>query len=364
MYLQGDDQLVANNVIHDQPEGFGVQVYDQGSRAVVVGNTITHSGSSGIVLGGGGGVDHVRIHNILAFNGGFGIETDSTCPTASIADHNVSFSNLLGPFETECSSLDLTGGNLTTDPRFVDAANRDLHSAPAVRRSTTASSNTRPRPTMQGTHGRSARAGRRRVQVQQWRAPASAAPAAPAGGPVSRGRDGGLAAGLLAPRRDNRHARRRPARRSSRHLSKRRRPRCARRACGRRDTAVTLDGGNDQVNMHDPGGGGLDFGSADFTAEAWVRGLASDERTIFGKRAYGTPSPPFWQATVTDDSNHAGQVRVNVFDGAANVQVYGPVNRVDNGAWHHVVVVFDRDSGITVWVDESARRRPPSSPAA
>ena len=128
VYLQGDDQLVANNVIHDQPEGFGVQVYDQGSRAVVVGNTITHSGSSGIVLGGGGGVDHVRIHNnILAFNGGFGIETDSTCPTASIADHNVSFSNLLGPFETECSSLDLTGGNLTTDPRFVDAANRDLH---------------------------------------------------------------------------------------------------------------------------------------------------------------------------------------------------------------------------------------------
>ena len=41
---------------------------------------------------------------------------------------------------------------------------------------------------------------------------------------------------------------------------------------------------------------------------------------------------------------------MNVFDGAASVQVYGPVNRVDNGAWHHVVVVFDRDSGITVWV--------------
>ena len=115
--------------------------------------------------------------------------------------------------------------------------------------------------------------------------------------------------------------------------------------------------------MHDPGSGGLDFGSADFTAEAWVRGLRERRAHNLRQAAYGTPSPPFWQATVTDDSNHAGQVRVNVFDGAANVQVYGPVNRVDNGAWHHVVV-FDRDSGITVWVDESARRRPPSSPAA
>jgi hypothetical protein len=31
--------------------------------------------------------------------------------------------------------------------------------------------------------------------------------------------------------------------------------------------------------------------------------------------------------------------------------VYGPPVRVDNGAWHHVVVVFDRDTGIAVYVD-------------
>ena len=134
---------------------------------------------------------------------------------------------------------------------------------------------------------------------------------------------------------------------------------------GDANTAVTLDGGNDQVNMHDPGSGGSSTSAAPTSPpKPGCAAPASDERTIFGKRAYGTPSPPFWQATVTDDSNHAGQVRVNVFDGAANVQVYGPVNRVDTHARHHVVVVFDRDSGITVWVDESARRRPPSSPAA
>jgi hypothetical protein len=31
--------------------------------------------------------------------------------------------------------------------------------------------------------------------------------------------------------------------------------------------------------------------------------------------------------------------------------VYGPAIRVDNGAWHHVVAVFDRDTAVTVWVD-------------
>jgi Concanavalin A-like lectin/glucanases superfamily len=29
--------------------------------------------------------------------------------------------------------------------------------------------------------------------------------------------------------------------------------------------------------------------------------------------------------------------------------------RVDDGAWHHVVVVFDRDAGITVYVDGVGR---------
>ena len=55
IYLQGDDHLVANNVIHDHVEGFGIQVYDKGDRAIVTGNTITGAGHSGIVVGGSGG---------------------------------------------------------------------------------------------------------------------------------------------------------------------------------------------------------------------------------------------------------------------------------------------------------------------
>jgi hypothetical protein len=72
---------------------------------------------------------------------------------------------------------------------------------------------------------------------------------------------------------------------------------------------------------------------------------------IVGKRAYGLPSPPYWQVTVSDDSSHLGHVRVNAYDGTVSPQVYGPGIRVDDGAWHHVVVAFDRDVGITIYVD-------------
>ena len=38
IYLQGNDHLVANNVIHDHVKGFGIQVYDRNSRSI---NTAT-----------------------------------------------------------------------------------------------------------------------------------------------------------------------------------------------------------------------------------------------------------------------------------------------------------------------------------
>jgi Concanavalin A-like lectin/glucanases superfamily len=103
--------------------------------------------------------------------------------------------------------------------------------------------------------------------------------------------------------------------------------------------------------MGDPTDGSLDFGSGDFTVEAWVRGTANDERSVVTKRPYGTPQPPYWQFTITDDSGHTGQIRANIFDGAASLQAYGPTVRTDDGLFHHVVVVFDRDAGISVFVD-------------
>lgn len=56
--------------------------------------------------------------------------------------------------------------------------------------------------------------------------------------------------------------------------------------------------------------------------------------------------------TISDDDQHNGEIRLDASDGGPNRRAYGPAGvRVDNGAWHHVVAVVDRDVGITLWVD-------------
>ena len=128
IYLQGDDHLVANNLIYDHPEGFGIQVYDEGSRARVVNNTIVRSGHSGIVVGGSGGVDHVQIrNNIFAFNAKWGIQHDSACPSSTVADHNVLHGNRWGAIQAGCRGLNTAAGNRSGAPRFVSLARRNLH---------------------------------------------------------------------------------------------------------------------------------------------------------------------------------------------------------------------------------------------
>lgn len=119
---------------------------------------------------------------------------------------------------------------------------------------------------------------------------------------------------------------------------------------GDSNTAVRLDGGNDRITVGDPADGSLDFGEEDITVEAWIKPSANDERAIITKRS---SVGPYWQVTVTDDSNHAGQLRANIFDGSVSLQAYS-TRRVDDGGWHHIVVLFDRDSGIRFFIDGTA----------
>jgi hypothetical protein len=113
--------------------------------------------------------------------------------------------------------------------------------------------------------------------------------------------------------------------------------------------AAGFDGGNDKVGVPDPSDGSLDFGVEDFTVEAWIKPGASDERGIVAKRS-ANAAEPYWALTVTDDPNHNGQVRAVYFDGTNTRTAYSSKGVVD-GAWHHVVAWFDRDSGITISVD-------------
>ena len=130
IYLQGDDHFVANNVIHDHPDGFGIQAYDKGSRYVIVNNTVTNNGHSGIVVGGSGGVSNVTIrNNILANNNYYGVQMDSSCPTSNVViENNVIFGNSSGAVEGGCAAVSVSG-TIAANPLFVNpgsSSSRDL----------------------------------------------------------------------------------------------------------------------------------------------------------------------------------------------------------------------------------------------
>jgi hypothetical protein len=120
------------------------------------------------------------------------------------------------------------------------------------------------------------------------------------------------------------------------------------------DNAARFDGVDDQVNMGDPSSGGLDFGTGDFTVEAWIRTAVNGEQVIASKQGF---SGPFWQITVTDDFGATGTIRARLNNGSVTRQAYGPALHVDDGAWHHVVVLFGRSSGITIYIDKTFVRQ-------
>jgi hypothetical protein len=127
IYLEGRDHLLANNVVHDHPYGFGVQIYPANQGTVVVHNTIVSSALGGIVVGGDEGVGNITIrNNILAFNGNLGVRADRDCPTGPVVvDTNVIFGNATGSVDGRCGTV-RASRNVNADPRFVSRARRNF----------------------------------------------------------------------------------------------------------------------------------------------------------------------------------------------------------------------------------------------
>ena len=136
IYIEGANDLIANNIIYGQPYGFGIQIYPANHDTIVVDNTIAFNAFSGIVLGGSGGVSNITVrNNILAYNSSYGIAAVDPAPTGSVVDHNVIFANGAGTIGPRFGGTDFGGGNSLRDPRFVSpaAANfRLLPDSPAV----------------------------------------------------------------------------------------------------------------------------------------------------------------------------------------------------------------------------------------
>ena len=122
MYIEGSGHLLANNVIYDHPEGFGIQLYPALEDTTVVNNTIVRSGHSGIVMGGDDGVSGLVVrNNIVVSNADYGISMDDACPTDSIVDTNLASDNDGGGVEGGCEGVDTSGKNFAANPMFVDA---------------------------------------------------------------------------------------------------------------------------------------------------------------------------------------------------------------------------------------------------
>ena len=126
LYVQGVDHLVANNVIHDQFDGFGIQIYPGASRVFVVNNTVTHNGQSGIVVGGSSIAHDITIrNNIIAFNHFYGV-ANRGCPTNLDnvqVQNNLIYGNPSGAAQTLlCLPTSLiVSDNIHEDPLFVNA---------------------------------------------------------------------------------------------------------------------------------------------------------------------------------------------------------------------------------------------------
>ena len=114
------------------------------------------------------------------------------------------------------------------------------------------------------------------------------------------------------------------------------------------NTAARFPATAENVDVSVPDNNLLDFGTGDFTVEAWVKTTLNGEKAIVAKSNNVNAN---WLLTVTDDAGQVGNVRAVLFDGTTTRTAYGPPIRVDDGNWHHVVAVYQRSYGTRVFVD-------------
>ncbi len=112
-------------------------------------------------------------------------------------------------------------------------------------------------------------------------------------------------------------------------------------------SCVFLDGENDYISMGDPASGILDFGTSDFTISAWIRigtTSATYKPVIAAKGGWGTPG--FRLEMMTN-----GLMYYRISDTVGGNETTLGTKVINDGKWHHVAWVFDRDGLVTGYID-------------
>jgi hypothetical protein len=135
VYVQGQNALVANNRVYDQPNGFGIQVRgeDSGlaaSNVIVAANTTVANSLAGIVVESTARNVTV-VNNVSAFNGTQGIYGYYCCGirlSGNLAHNTLLFGNGSGGTGNSSGTvIDFSLGNLSGDPLFANLPARDFH---------------------------------------------------------------------------------------------------------------------------------------------------------------------------------------------------------------------------------------------
>jgi hypothetical protein len=134
IYFEGRRSVIANNVVYDQRNGFGIQVRAGARDVIVASNTVSGVSLSGILVESTArGV--TVVNNISAFNGGYavrGLQEGPGRTTGNRAFNNLGFGNRSGEFANSRAAVVSfeKADNVVEDPRFVDRARADFRLAP------------------------------------------------------------------------------------------------------------------------------------------------------------------------------------------------------------------------------------------
>jgi hypothetical protein len=140
IYFQGQGGLIANNLVYHQTNGFGIQVRGNfpdsdttrevpARDVIVTNNTVVDNSLSGIMVENSAS-EVLVVNNVSALNGSHGVvgydNGSGGVLAGNRAYNNLLWDNSSGPAGNSGRSVvDLSRGNIVTNPRFVDPQRRN-----------------------------------------------------------------------------------------------------------------------------------------------------------------------------------------------------------------------------------------------